>query len=301
MNQNVQVIRQPSFTGLYVDSMDRYAKGYPSDTSQLTSSSQWTLQSRQYVLNGYFHRLALTQVQFFHNLPTIITGYNDTVAIGSDDATSLLGYITIPQGWYTCDTLAAAISTLFDGIVSGGTVTANPNTGALTFTAPADFSILPPDSSLVSYTEVLGRTYQTTGIIPGAASTVVDVYVLTGGIPTMLPTRFVDIGSKYLTKSQRVKDASTLITGQITNILCRVYMFAPSTRTPWPPTANSGANVDTPTCISIDFGSGKQLAWSELEIISNFDIILTDEYGGLCPWSPEYGCEYSFVLTASET
>jgi hypothetical protein len=299
MNKDVQVIRQPSFTGLYVDSMDRYAKGYPSDTSQLTSSSQWTLQSRQYVLNGYFHRLALTQIQFFYNLPTIITGYNDTVAIGSDDGTSLLGYITIPQGWYTCDTLASTLSTLFDVIVTGGTVAANPNTGALTFTAPTDFSILPPDSALVtSYSQVIAQTYQTTGIIPGGAT---GSYSISGTIPTMLPTRFVDVGSKYLTKSQRVKDASTLITGQTTNILCRVYIFPPFTRTPWPPTTNSGVDVDTPTCISLDFGSGKQLAWNEDEIISNFDIFLTDEYGSLLPWSPDYGCEYSFVLTASET
>jgi hypothetical protein len=254
------------------------------------------------VLNGYFHRLALTQVQFFHNLPTIITGYNDTVAIASADGSSLLDYITIPQNWYTCDSLASAISPLFGAIVSGGSVVANPNTGVLTFSAPTGFSILPPDSSLIgTYTEVLGRSYQTTGIIPGAAVAAVDVYNLSGGIPTMLPTRFVDICSPYLTKSQRVKDASTLITGQITNILCRVYIFAPSTRTPWPPTLNSGLDVDTPTCISIDFGSGKQLAWSEDEIISNFNIILTDEYGGLLPWAPEYGCEYSFVLTASET
>jgi hypothetical protein len=279
--------------------MDRYPKGYPGDTSQLTSSSQWTLQSRQYVLNGYFHRLALTQIQFFYNLPTIVTGYNDTIAIGSADGTTLLGYITIPQGWYTCDTLAAAISTLFDAIVTGGTVTANANTGALTFTAPTDFSILPPDSALVNgYQEVLGRSYQTTGIIPGIAT---GSYTLSGTIPTMLPTRFIDISSPYLTKHQRVKDSSTLISGQISNILCRVYIFPPFTRTPWPPTANSGLDVDTPTCISLDFGSGKQLAWAEDEIISNFSITVTDEYGSLLPWAPEYGCEYSFVLTASET
>jgi hypothetical protein len=282
--------------------MDRYANGFPYDTTELTTSSQWTLQSRQYVLNGYFNRIALTQIQFFWNLPTIITGYNDTIAIGSADGLSVLGYITIPQHWYVCDTLAAAIQDGFSALVSGGTVTADPNSGALTFTAPSGFSILPPNSAIITGNATLyGRTYQTTGIIPGHAVSSMDTFSLVCGIPTMLPTRYIDVGSKYLTKYQRVKDSSTLISGQISNILARVYAFAPSTRTPFPPTANSGTDVDTPVAISIDYGTGKQLEWGDDEIISNFDVILTDEYGGLVPWDKAYGCEYAFTITASET
>ena len=300
--RGVQTIRQPSFTALFVDSMDRYANGFPNDTAELSSSSQWTLQSRQYVLNGYFNRIALTQIQFFWNLPTIITGYNDTIAVGNADSTAILDYIIIPQGWYVCDELASIISGLFGAIVSGGTVTANPSTGALTFSAPTGFSILPPVySGLNGGSTVYGRTYQTTGIIPGNGDLVGDVYILIGSIPTMLPTRYIDVGSKYLTKNQKVKDSSTLISGQTTNILARVYAFAPSTRTYFPPSANSGAVRDTPFVVSIDYGTGKQLEWNDTEIISNFDVTLTDEYGSLVPWSRDYGCEYAFTLTASET
>lgn len=300
--RGVQTIRQPSFTSLFVDSMDRYADGFPYDTSQLKSSSQWTLQSRQYVLNGYFNRIALTQIQFFWNLPTIITGYNDTIAIGSADETSIVGYITIPQHWYTCDSLASALSSLFAALVSGGTVSADPHSGALSFTASEGFSILPPNfPNLTGGVNIYGRTYQTTGVIPGIAPAVGDVYTLIGGIPTMLPTRYIDVGSRYLTKFQKCKDQSSLISGQITNILARVYAFAPSTRTPFPPSTNSGQDVDTPVVLSIDYGTGKQLEWGDDEVISNFDITLTDEYGGIVPWTPQTGCEYAFTLSASET
>ena len=300
--QGVQTVRQASFTALFVDSMDRYAEGYPNSTAELSSSSQWTLQSRQYVLNGYFNRLSVTSCQFFWNLPTIITDYNDTIAVGNADGSAILGYITIPQDWYVCDSLASAISTLFDAIVTGGTVTANPNTGALTFSAPTGFSILPPNySGLNGGTLVYGRTYQTAGIIPDNATLSGATYTLIGGIPTMLPTRYIDIGSKYLTKNQKVKDTSTLISGQTTNILVRVNAFAPYTRTYFPPSANSGAVVETPFVLALDCGQGKLLEWNDDEIISNFDIFLTDEYGQLVPWTRDIGCEYSFTLSASET
>jgi len=300
--QSVQTVRQASFTALFVDSMDRYADGFPNSTAELTSSSQWTLQSRQYVLNGYFNRIALTSCLFFWNLPTIITGYNDTIAVGNEDGSALLGYITIPQGWYGCDALASAISTLFAIIVTDGTVVADANTGALTFSAPTGFSILPPKySGLNGGATVYGRTYQTTGIIPDIATLSDATYTLIGGIPSMLPTRYIDIGSKYLTKNQKVKDSSTLLSGQTTNILARVNAFAPFTRTYFPPSANSGMPVETPFVLSSDYGGGKLLEWNDDEIISNFDIFLTDEYGQLVPWTKDIGCEYSFTHSASET
>jgi hypothetical protein len=59
--------------------------------------------------------------------------------------------------------------------------------------------------------------------------------------------------------------------------------------------------VDTPVALCVDYGTGKQLEWGDDESIANFDILLTDEYGGLVPWDKAYGCEYAFTLTASET
>jgi hypothetical protein len=287
MESDVQTIRQPSFTALLVDSMDRYSTGFPADTNQQTTSSQWVLQSAQYVLNGYFTRLSVTQLQFFWNLPTIVTGYNDTINFDS-------GSVIIPQGWYICDSLASTIQTQFSSLYEGGTCVADPITGVLTFSASVPFSISPASSLL------LGRTYQTTGIIPGA-STGTGPYTQSGTVPTMLTTRFINIESKYLTKFQRVKDSSTLTAGQSTNILCRIYAFAPATRTPWPPTAQSGLDVDTPFVLSIDYSYPKLVAWDPTESVSNFDLTLTDEYGTLVPWAPAYGCEYQLTITASET
>jgi hypothetical protein len=288
--------------------MDRYADGYPSDITTQTTSSNWTLQAQQYVLNGYFTRLSVTSVQFFWNLPTIVGGYNNHFPFEFSD----IGYtdIFIPTGWYTATTLGAAIVAWSNGTgpgdapLSGFSCVVNSITGVMTFKYGSAFFI--PKATAASSAGgsrqiaplVFGRAQQTAGIIPGTAAPVSGGYAISGTVPTMLPTRFINIESKYLTKYQRVKDSSTLTSGQSTNILCRVNAFAPSTRTPWPAT---GTVTDTPFVVAIDFATIKLINWSPSEIISNFDISLTDEYGTLVPWAPSYGCEYSLTLIASET
>lgn len=308
-HEEVQTIRQPAYTALLVDSMDRYTNGYPEDILRQTSSSNWTLQSGQYVLNGYFTRLALTQIQFFWNLPTVAVNYNSAYAFNFSD----LGftYISIPTGWYTPATLATAILNWSTGSfnpvpLTGFTCTANAITGVLTFGYGSAFSIyapsLTPQGSRAIPPIIYARAQQTAGIIPGTATIIpagepgAGTYTISGTVPTMLATRFINVESKYLTKYQRVKDSSTLTNGQSTNILCRVNAFAPSTRTPWPALV-----ADTPFVVAMDFATTKLINWSPEEVISNFDISLTDEYGTLIPWTPAYGCEYSFTLIASET
>lgn len=303
---SVQTIRQPAYTALLVDSMDRYTDGYPSDVNSQTSSSNWTLQSAQYVLNGYFTRLALTSIQFFWNLPTIVSGYNNHFAFLFSD----VGFtdIQIPTGWYTPTTLGAAIVAWSNGTgpddapLTGFTCSVNALTGVLTFGYGSAFSIpkpsLTPAGSRSIPAILYARSQQTAGIVPGTAVSGSGSYSIIGAVPTMLPTRFINVESKYLTKYQRVKDSSTLTNGQSTNILCRVNAFAPGTRTPWPP---SGTATDTPFVIAIDFATTKLINWQPDEIISNFDVSLTDEYGTILPWTPAWGCEYSFTLIASET
>ena len=302
---NVQTIRQPSYTALLVDSMDRYPNGYPDDVNMQTTSSEWSLQSSQYVLNGYFTRLSLTQIQFFWNLPTCISGYNNKWGFNFSD----IGFlpISIPTGWYSPATMAQAILDWSTGTpgppLTGFTCVADSVTGILTFGYTSDFTLLTPTAASAQATSrtisanIYARTYQTSGAIPGVAVAVEGgTYALTGTLPTMLATRFINLESKYLTKHQRVKDSSTLLSGQSTNILCRINAFAPSTRTAWPPLV-----AETPFVISLDFATTKLINWSPDEIVSNFDVSLTDEYGNLVPWAPAYGCEYNFTLIASET
>jgi hypothetical protein len=201
MDNYAQTIRQPSYTALLVDSMDRYPNGYPTSSAELSSSSSWQLQSQQYLLNGYFNRIALTQIQFFWNLPTIITGYNDEIGIEVDDTATIYN---IPQGYYSPTTLAAAIAS-----ATGLTAVSDPNNGIITLSDANPFTLLGP-SSLAGHTLPVGRFLQTSGLVAGLAGGSGPYTLAPGIVPTMLPTRYIDITSRYLTKFQRVKDTNNM-------------------------------------------------------------------------------------------
>ena len=320
---DTQTIRQPSASALLIDSMDRYADGYPSGPNNLISSSQWRLQSQGNVLNGYFTRLCLSQIQFFWTLPTVIAGYNDQVNFTTYSATTpfppLASYVaTIPPGFYSVLSLLYATTTAMNTIV-GTTVFTVPTTvdtgtgsyplGNMVLIGNKAFTIDVPSVPASR----AGRFYQTSGLIPSAnpdAATSTQV----GGVPTLLPTRFIDITSSYLTKYQRVKDASSLSTGSTQNILGRVYAFAGNTSTPWPPSTQTPATsapfiptytwtTPEPFVVNQDLATAKWLNWSpdEYGISGNFDITLLDEYGTLVPWDVSYGSEYQFTLLCSES
>jgi hypothetical protein len=289
--------------------MDRYITGYPTSAAGVLSSSQWTSQKQYYILNGYFNRIALTQVQFFWNLPTIITGYNDQIDIVYNDDTSYI--VTLPQGWYNANQIGKAVVDLLNAVVPGApfsyVLTDPPGCIQLRSNAKP-FTIRVPESS-VSRT---ARFYQTAGFIPQNSTAIAedDNRTETLGVPTLLATRYVDITSHYLTKFQRVKDASTLATGDSQNILSRIYAFAGMTDTTWPPLTitldEKGASVYTygvpaPFVVVQDYSSPKNISWNPDEAVSNFDITLLDEYGTILPWTTQIGCEYQITLLASET
>ena len=305
----VQTIRHPSSSALLIDSMDRYATGFPTSPGSLISSSAWTLQKQYYVLSGYFNRVALTQVQFFWNLPTIITEYNDQFDIIYNNGIQYS--VILPQGWYNANQIGTALVALLNAAIPGADfsyVLTDPPGCIQLISATKPFTIVVPTAS-ASRT---GRFYQTAGFIPQDSTAIAEDNnrIQTLGVPTLLPTRYVDITSHYLTKFQRVKDASTLSTGDTQNILSRIFAFSGYSDTTWPPltaTVDDKGNtvytygVPLPFVVVQDYTSPKNIAWNPDESISNFDILLLDEYGQELPWTPQIGCEYQITLLASET
>jgi len=185
-----------------------------------------------------------------------------------------------------------------------------PPPGCILLNCDTPFRIVIPQAAVSRS----ARFYQTFGFIPQLATALIsgDYAASTLGIPTLLPTRYVDITSHYLTKFQRVKDASTLNTGDSQNILSRVYAFAGMSDTTWPPVTSVTAstspyattytwNVPASFVVVQDYTSPKNIAWNPDEAVSNFDITLLDEYGTILPWTSQIGCEFQITLLASET
>jgi hypothetical protein len=117
-----------------------------------------------------------------------------------------------------------------------------------------------------------------------------------GAVPTMLPTRFVDIRSVYLAKNQRVKDVTTLPQNIVTDIIARIYATAPNTTT----TGSASSPFQMPWIMNHSYPVPKYIRWNSEEPISNFTIELLDDSGFLLPWSSNRGCEYAMTMIASE-
>lgn len=293
--------RPAAYAELLVDSADRYGIGIPAAGSLLTTSSDWRTQFQQNVLYGYFTRLAVTQIQFFWNLPTIITGYNDTLQFVyvNNTGQTFASSIVVPQGYYTPAALATAMQTLLQAAVAGAsfTCTYNDLAGGFRITTDAAWAFLPlPVGTGVSRSSRFNATvgFLTTGGAPASS------YI--GFPPSMLATRFVDICSSYLTKYQRVKDSTTLLNPTVSNVIARVYPTAPNTRVSVEDIYPVGSS---PFVLCIDYNTPKFIKWSPEEALANFDLQLRDEFGELLPFSSAttgpYGCEYNLTILASET
>jgi hypothetical protein len=289
--------RPPASANLMVSSTDRYTTFFEQLISP-TTSANWQLNKKQNILSGYFTRLAITQLQFFWNIPTIIQGYNSLFSIDIDDVELT---IDIPTGFYTPSELAeeieSGIRTHPDYDEDSNFTVDGTNLG-FTFAVsdPFTFTILAPVPDEIEDAKSLNRFL----ILIGARDVNFEeneTFTQTG-IPTMLATRFVDICSSRLTQYQRVKDATTLPGNVTSDVIARVYATAPSTSTN---DDMPGQILSIPNIINIDYNTPKHIKWSPDQAIVNFDIQVKDEYGDLIFWSEQYKTEFQFTILASET
>jgi hypothetical protein len=295
--------RPPAYAELLVDSLDRYTSGLPATGAQITNSNEWQTNLQQIVLNGYFTRLAVSQIQFFWNLPTIIPNYNDQIIVAVTAGAGAGTYtLTIPGGFYTPASMAAQLQSLLQAAAPAATftVTFTGLNGAFLIDAAGagtQFVIAPAGTTANRLT----RTYITLGFMNtgGVAS---DLYL--GSPPTMLATRFIDICSSILTKFQRVKDTTSLQNPTISNIIARVYPTAPNTRVPLVAETvltDSNSIGSAPFVICIDYNTPKHIKWNPEEALSNFDLQLRDEFGALLTQPQVSMCEYQLTILASES
>ena len=274
---------------LLVDSVDRYKFGYPLTANGIISPFNWRLNFQNNVMTGYFTRLSINQIQFCWNLPTIMYEYNDTITFKINGGAP--SGVTIDPGFYTPAQLASEIQ---------GAITVAGGTGTCQFIDKLGYFAITPTGGTTSIELVItddrDRRFLSTTGFTGLLKTSLLIPYIVSNVPSMLPTRYVDICSQYLTKYQRVKDNTTLPASVTTDVIARVYPIAPNTK--------QFINSTTTTCPSpavlcIDYNNPKYIMWSPGEAISNFDIQVKDEDGNILP--DTYPCEYQLTILTSET
>jgi hypothetical protein len=313
---NAVATRPPAYAQLLVDSLDRYITSAPPvaqngiNTSP-TSSSNWTLYLNNNTLNGLFTRLAVTQINFQWNLPTIIAGYNNLFKVVVFSGVVGQEYtITLGEGYFTPTTLATAIEGALNIDASGAGIWTCLFTQDYLFeitlvpTTLGDEWVMAPglqDNSPQSL--IIQRCRETCGFSGGYMAKSISAATQTSAVPSMLPTRFIDIVSSYLTKYQRAKDNTSLRSGRVSNVIARVYPQAPNTLTPLTATGSIGSQ---PFNLLIDYSTPKYITWSPDESLASIDFQLVDDLGYIVPSGAssvdflDLTCEYQMTILATE-
>lgn len=288
-------IRQPAYAQLLIDSEDRQA-GQP--------ANDFTIYRNQALLYGYFYRLAITQIQFHWDLPTIVTNVNDRFYF-SENNSSTNALVIIPQGYYNPTTLAAAIQTairaadanwvsyvcVFDDLTNGFVI--DTGGGA---NIRFNFPLYEPVAYDLKNYPVLRNTARSLGIT--VANTIFSP-TQTLAVPQLVYTQFIDIVSRSLTKFQRVKDADTSLVNPKSFIVARLYLCPPNTAVATTATSGIGSN---PFFICVDYNTPKMIKYSPDEALSEIDLQVLDEYGDPLYWDPiTADWSYEFTLLASES
>ena len=250
-------IRFPSSASLLIDSEDRIHSN-PNinvDGSDIyASSSNFTINPGKSILNGYFTRFALTEVELNWNFPNVTSNnyLNEfSVILQSPIGAFHTVDVVIPIGFYTVEEALTAIKIILnlDDFVLANTLSFSIES---TTTLPSgdlyDFPIAGTDSLVLTsatdwtfvvqvpvnvVTDIVNNRNQIClasmlgfSIYKADASPYYPYAVAAQAInPCLLPTKYIDIVSAQIAGQQSVKDGSTNNSTPIENIYRWVFAW----------------------------------------------------------------------------
>jgi hypothetical protein len=208
-----QTIRQPSVANLMVDSTDR-------DFARFPSPWDFQITKNQSMFNGFFTRIATTEVVVDWNLPNIsdVNGNRSLLFLVTGTYAGLLR-VDLDEGFYT---VAQALEAIVANL--------NGQTAPAVFTIYQAFAVTGIGynngdiTSITSPVAAPNLVNQLNFAVVGFGTPTVDV-----NSPDIRGVRYIDFVSSELTYVQEVKDATTAQTDR--NVLCRFY-FAFDTPVP---------------------------------------------------------------------
>ena len=296
-------IRMPATAILTVDTADRLkydASGYaisPGSVNNLYINTQQTL------IQGYFTRLALTELNMVWATPNV-NKTNETLTLrlfdglgGSVDVTA-----DLIEAFYDPASLAITLTNLFNTTYIPLLPAPYPaRYPGITFTWSAqgcNFTIQNsiPGNNFLIIPKNIGASDDLTNMMGFGAipSTITPASTWIGGYATMQYTPYFDIVSRQLTKKQNVKDnSSSSNTGR--NLLTRIYI-SQNDLTPQPIITNDVISPYTdqqatmlgcrPFTIHREFQVPKQIFWDTKEFLNVVDLQLIDYKGNILYESP---------------
>lgn len=268
--------RPSSSAVLAVDSFDRYAT--PTDSQfGITGPYSFQITKNQNILNGFFTRIALTEIVFPYYIPNINPRTNSMKVIYNGGAEATL---TLTNGFYTPTALATALqAALISGGFTGAGTTVVYSNGRFTFDVGGgnDLILFPTDTNAFGLFDLIGGTAD--WINPGGQ-------ILKGKVTRCRYTEYVDIVSSQLTYNQDLKDASTT-NGVSRDVLARVYLECENDQPVPVNIAGAATNAQDsvpgtyPFTIYRKFPHPKQIQWNNTQGVGNLAFEVYDDRGVL--------------------
>ena len=229
-------IRMPATANLMLDAADR--------SGTEPSMFNFSITRPQSILNGFFNRIATTEVVLEWDLPNIsaVIGNNDfTVNVGGTSTT-----INLPTAFMTVKQCLDALVSLLNAAATGVTFSITQTNGVTSLTGSGAFFV---EGGVLAF--MLGID---TDVAPATSFAIIQ--------PDLRQWRYLDFVSPNLTYNQDLKDATTNTTSR--DVLCRWYMD-------WeeqPQLDGYGFPIlmsYTPFCARRLFNPPKQIRWDSIQ------------------------------------
>jgi hypothetical protein len=286
-----------------------------------TSGTNAVIQTSRPLTYGYYSRVALTQMFLNLKMPTIIAGYNNTLAIEigtSPGATTQFFLVSLFPGYYDPTSLAGMTQSLIraaNALLANSTVTYNAINNNFTFTIgqPGYYMsfFFGTGAGTSEATQIqIGRTARLFGLnrpcfgFPEVNTTGQPTgnntlwLSATGGPANFLPTDYVDVVSASLTNYKDAKDANTSLASPGA-VMGRIWLVESATNNSDSPRALTNIGI-TPICIMKNWTNPNWCEWSPNQTINSIDIKLLDMWGEVIPWTSTNATEWSATLTLTE-
>ena len=294
--QNIGTTIRPASTALLtVDSEDRFAN-YEQKRLSFAPNYNWspydfTITKPESIMNGFFTRLAVTEIVFpTMAIPNISETTQDIIVQYLPSAGTATNYtLTLDIAYYKPHDIATALQAkirLIDASLNATTVeygldaAGNPSAQfyyATTNATQIAFLPLPYNSGTYPYPNTTRQLFDLLGF--GTLNQTLSVNGYSGSTNCQ-GTAFVDIVCSQLCYNQALKDTSSQ--NIVRDSLCRLYLVPDSYNNTLEPNDPDYAPPGTvPTVIYRNFTTPKQIAWVPNQPIGQLSFQVYDDNGAI--------------------
>jgi len=302
--ENATTLR-PSSTALFcISSADRY-KTLEESRNDSVSPYRFTITKQESLLNGFFTRMALTELRFPWTLPNVSRAtYTNRIGLNVGADTAVIDILISNDGantqlddkWLSPTELAAAITARWNYLYPANTI-AMSVTDALQFqltpVTAEDMYVFPLEAEY-GEPSLPANTYQLFDMMNWTNTNVDPQPVQFSGVGyNLLWTNYIDIVSNNLTYNQALKDSSSAQTTR--DIIYRIYLTdgtQPFNYPYNPVTNNTTSDVapsvqyvgvlpqgSRPFMVYRQFSSPKEIRWNKQQPIGQCTFEVYDDKG----------------------